>query len=101
MLLIFKIKYPYFHSSEPDKWEPEADYADPDAVVTHGSYEWLHSMGDIINSVISSGLRIEFLHEYPEISLKVFPFMEQGSDGLWRVKDEMIPMIFTLKAIKP
>jgi SAM-dependent methyltransferase len=34
-----KVKYSYFHIPEPTKWEPEGDYADPDAVVTHGSYE--------------------------------------------------------------
>jgi len=24
-----KVKYPYFHGPEPDKWEPEGDYAEP------------------------------------------------------------------------
>jgi SAM-dependent methyltransferase len=76
-----RVRYSYFHGPEPDKWEPEGDYAEPDAVVTHGSYEWNHRMGDIINSLINAGLRIEFFHEFPMIFFKRFPFMEQDDDG--------------------
>ncbi len=96
-----KVKYSYFHGPEPNKWEPEGDYADPDAVVTHGSYEWTHGMGDIISSLICAGLRIEFLHEFPVIFFKRFPFMERDKEGWWRIEGEKIPLIFTLKATKP
>lgn len=95
-----KVRYSYFHAPEPAAWEPEGDYAEPDAVVTHGSYEWTHSMGDITNSLIYAGLRIEFLHEFPMIYFKCYPFMEQDDDGLWRIKGDKIPLIFTLKATK-
>ena len=95
-----KVKYSYFHTPEPSKWEPEGDYADPDAVVTHGSYEWTHSLGDIINALISSGLKIEFLHEFPVIFFKSLSFMEQDDDRRWRIKGDKIPLIFSLKATK-
>lgn len=95
-----EVKYSYFHTPEPAKWDPEGDYADPDALVTHGSYEWTHSMGDVINNLISGGLRIEFLHEFPVIYFKCYPFMEQDDNGFWRVKGDKIPLIFTLKATK-
>lgn len=94
------VKYSYFHNPEPDKWEPEPDYAEPDAVVTHGSYEWTHSIGDIINSLVYAGLRIEFLHEFPVIFFKRFPFMEKDNAGGWRIPGDKIPLIFTLKATK-
>ena len=96
-----EVKYSYFQPTEPAEWDPEGDYADPDAVVTHGSYEWTHDMGDIINSLISSGLRIEFLHEFPVIPFKGLPFMEQDDNGFWRIKGDRIPLIFSLKATKP
>jgi SAM-dependent methyltransferase len=107
-----EVKYSYFHTSEPTKWEPQCDYAslvkgslkwlndDPDAVVTHGSYEWTHSMGDIINSIISSGLKIEYIHEFPVICYKCYPFMKRDNEGNWRVVGDKIPLIFTLKATK-
>ncbi len=95
-----KVRYSYFHAPEPAKWESEGDYADSDAVVTHGSYEWTHDIGDIINSLISSGLRIEFLHEFPVTFYKCLPFMERDDNGLWRIKGDNVPLIFSLKATK-
>jgi SAM-dependent methyltransferase len=94
------VKYSYFHSPEPDKWEPEGDYADPDALFTHGSYEWTHSMGDIINALINAGLKIVFLNEFPVIFFKRFPFMERDDNGLWRIEGDKIPLTFSLKATK-
>lgn len=95
-----EVRYSYFHTTEPVKWESEGDYANPDALVTHCSYEWTHSLGDIINSLISSGLRIEFLHEFPMIGFKQFPFMERDDNGLWRIKGNKIPLTFSIKATK-
>jgi len=43
----------------------QGDYADPNAVTTHPSYEWTHSLGDILNALIGAGLRIDFVHEFP------------------------------------
>jgi SAM-dependent methyltransferase len=96
-----KVKHSYFHTPEPTEWEPEGDYADPDAVVTHSSYEWTHDMGDIINSLISSGLRIEFLHEFPIAFYRWFPYLKQDEEGWWRLEGDKLPLIFTLKATKP
>lgn len=91
----------YFHNPEPTKWEPEGDYAEPNAVVENNpSYEWTHSMGDIINAVISTGLRIEFLHEFPKICWAPYPFTEQDKDGWFRIKGDNIPLLFSLKATK-
>ncbi len=38
-------------------------------------------MGDVINALISSGLRIEFLHEFPVLSFCNYPFMKQDEVG--------------------
>jgi SAM-dependent methyltransferase len=96
-----KVTQCYFHKAEPTKWEPEGDYADPTVIFTHGSYEWTHSLGDIINGLIQAGLKIEFLHEYPMIVYKVFPFMKKGKDNYWHLEGDKLPQIFTLKASKP
>ena len=78
----------------------ERSYAFRNNKVSHPSYEWTHSIGDIINALISEGLRIEFLHEFPMSSYSQFPFMEQDKVGWWRVKGDKIPLIFSLKATK-
>lgn len=95
-----KVRYSYFHSPEPMKWEPGGDYADPDVVVNHYHYEWTHSLGDVVNALIGAGLRIEFLHEFPVVFFKWFHFMERDDEGWWRTKGNKIPLIFTLKATK-
>jgi len=98
-----KVKYPYFHSPTPDKWESDGSYADREANLTHASYEWTHGMSDILNALIASGLKIEFIHEFPYCCYQRFPFMEKHNDGLYHMtgdKEKMIPLMFSLKAIK-
>jgi SAM-dependent methyltransferase len=96
-----RVTYPYFSTPEPTYWRPEGDYADPNAEVTHGSYEWTHSLGGIINPLIDAGLRIEFLHEFPILFYRGHPLMEQDKDGWWRLKGDKVPLTFSLKASKP
>lgn len=98
------ITYSYFHKPKPHVWETQGSYADPDAHVEHDvQYEWQHSLSDIINALIGAGLRIESLHEYPFCAWEMFPgAMEQGADGMWRLKEggDNIPFTFALKATK-
>lgn len=96
----FKVTQSYFYNQEPIKWEPEGDYADRKATVVHPSYEWTHSLGDIINALIGASLKIEYLHEFPLSAYRWSPFTEKGPDGWWRVKGDKVPLIFSIKATK-
>ncbi len=98
----YRVSLSYFQEAEPLRFEGDGDYADPNARVTHHSYEWLHSLGAIVNALIGAGLRIEFLREFPVCAWQAFPFLEKGADGWWRARDGMIPipMTFSLKATK-
>ena len=61
-----RVKYDYFHSDDPIITEPHVgNYADPQATVTQREYSWQHSMADIVNALLSNGLHIEYLREYP------------------------------------
>jgi len=95
-----KIAYSYFHATEPIEWGAGSSYADPNAKVSHPSYEWTHSLSDVLNALISAGLRIEFVHEFPVCAYQRFPFMEQDKDGWWRLKGDNIPLTFSLRANK-
>jgi hypothetical protein len=47
------------------------------------SYVWDHTLGDVINSLIGAGLRIEFLHEFPYAARAKVPIY--GAGGGWMV----------------
>ena len=91
----------YFYTLEPEVYQSEASYAGMKTRKVHIGNEWTHSMGDIVNALISAGLRIEFLHEFPYIFYKAMPYMKQDDQGSWRIAGDKIPLIFTLKATKP
>jgi 2-polyprenyl-3-methyl-5-hydroxy-6-metoxy-1,4-benzoquinol methylase len=94
--------YSYFHSSQPLCFDEDGgDYADPTAKVAHTrSFEWTHTMGDIVSSLTGAGLEIAFLHEFPHCIGLTMPFLVTGSDGLKRVRghEETFPLSFSLLA---
>ena len=98
----WQVSHPYFRAAEPIKTESRGTYADPGANVSTPSYRWMHSLGDIVNSLTSAGLRIEFLNEFSQTNWHMFPFLEEDDDGWWRPKEgyDQIPLMFSLKAVK-
>ncbi len=99
-----ELRYPYFNPGEPREWLPDGSgsYADPDAVLNTTTYEWSHSLGDVVTALASTGLRITFLHEFPYSGYKQLPMMTRGEDGWWRLpeKAESVPLMYSIKATK-
>lgn len=54
-------------------------------------------------ALVEAGLRIEFLHEWPFVAWRMFPFLELGDDGWWHLPAELpsVPLSFSLRAGKP
>jgi len=94
--------YSYFHRDEPDHFEVTNSYADPNARTEHTSeYVWNHSLGEIVASVLSSGLQLEFLHEFPYACFPLVPYMVEDAQGYWRLTaplDSKVPLMFSLRA---
>jgi len=95
--------FSYFHDPVGTRWPPAADYADPAARYTTPTHEWQHSMGDIVNALVTAGLRIDFLHEFPYCLWKVIAFTEPVERGGWGLgpRFPQLPLMFSLKATKP
>ena len=100
-----QIRYRYFRGPEPDRWEEAGTYADT-AAETHEnvSYEWSHTLGQIVTALAQAGLVIEFLHESDVVPWKQFPFMVEGEEpGTWVLPEHRasVPLQFSLRARKP
>jgi len=97
-------RYPYFQPLEPMTFNAETSYAEPDAKYTEPitNFQWNHSLGEIINALLTAGLNIEFLHEFPMTVFQQLPFMEKRG-GWWRLPDNYpeLPFLFSIKATKP
>lgn len=77
------------------------DYADKDAIIENHSHEFFYNIGDIINSICTAGLNIEYLHEFPYCDLNYHEDMIKGNDGWWRLTSgDTIPLTFSLMARK-
>ena len=96
------VSEPYFDVG-PIEETRDGSYADPSAVVEHKtSYQWRHSLADVVNALADSGLRVAFLHELPFSTFQWLPSMVKGEDGWWRVPGhDNVPFLFSLKASKP
>lgn len=98
-----KIKYSYFHKDNPVCFDDEyPDYSEKNYIPKSPTYEWNWSLSDILNALISSGLRIEFVREYDRLFYNGLPGMVRDKDGWWFLPKYkgMLPLTYTIKATK-
>ena len=99
-----RLRYPYFRSTEPQRFEDPGTYADVTAdVKNRATYNFEYPIADVVNAIIGAGLRIEFLHEFPYSSYRFVPCMYEAEPRQWRLAkyDGCLPLTFSIKAWKP
>jgi len=99
-----KLRWPYFPTGAPLRWEDQGTYADKSAPIENRvTYNFPYPLGTVVTSLIDAGLRIEFLHEFPFTTFKFLPFMEDADADTYRLTkgDGTIPLMFSIKARKP
>lgn len=96
-----EIKYSY-ENREVIVTENQGTYTDRNAAINGKEYGWNHSISELINSLISAGLKIEMFNEYMYSPYPCFNNMIKGEDGNYRIKglEEKIPMVYSLRARK-
>jgi SAM-dependent methyltransferase len=98
-----KLTYDYFGQEQPQRFETQGSYADPDAHIEQPfEYGWWHPLSNIISALTSQGLQIDFLHEWPFCEWELAG-LEQQPDGTWRQPEGQpkLPLFFSLRAAKP
>lgn len=97
-----RVSRSYFHTREPEQFQENGSYADPEADFSHPAYFWNHGLGDIITALAAAGLRIEFVHEFPYSAYNCFAFVEERGPGKWwpRVPEAQVPLMFSIRATR-
>jgi SAM-dependent methyltransferase len=95
-----RLRYDYFCTPEPERFEEQGSYADRAADFRHAGYAWAHGMGEIVTALISAGLGIEYLHEFPYSVYNVAKCLEESAPGRFTVRGQTgsIPLLFSLSA---
>ena len=94
---ITEIKYPYFGKT-PDVDDSIGGYASD---VKYGvkAYFWMHTVSDIINSLVSAGLHIEYFNEFTENFFDAGGMEDvEGRLCNYDFNKDLFPMSFSLKA---
>jgi SAM-dependent methyltransferase len=78
---------------EAFQYDNMGDYTDPELLVPVKSYEWHWTMGDIIRAFCGAGMRIVFLHEFPQYFYNGYTPYDVQNDRV-----ELYPCTFSLKA---
>src|ERR687895_478446 len=97
------VTYDYFQDA-PEVWDQPGTYADLGAeTVNNRTYEWLHTLGDVLSAVVSSGLTLELLHEHDYTLFPQWPFLKKSGFDTYRLPEgtPSLPLMYSLRARKP
>ena len=97
-----KIADSYFNT-ETRQYVSDVTYTGDDDPLAHPvTYQWQHTLSEIVSALIGAGLTLEFLHEFPFTVFNMYPgLMTQDEQGRWRLKgNHHPPLLFSVKARK-
>lgn len=104
----FQATAPYFSPATPLAEDVGATTRDP----AHATvYAWSHGLGEILTALLATGLRLEYMHEFPYTFYRRFPALVQGADGYWHWPDapaasdplnptNTLPLLFSVRATR-
>ncbi len=93
-----RFAYPYCATGEALEFRQDGSYASKAEPLM--SREWPHDLGEVVSALTRSGLRIDFLHEFPYGTYPYPPYLvEEAPDRyVWPDLRLAIPVLFSLKA---
>lgn len=93
----------YFAMPEPRRCERPRSYGGGGNLPNPVSYQWRHSVADVVQSVLDAGLILRTLREEPYGFYRRYPGMERRSDGYFDPPPGMpsVPLLLALEAQRP
>jgi SAM-dependent methyltransferase len=103
-----RLHYPYFQDG-PQRFEtPSGTYAAPGVSREHGvTYEWQHTVQDLVCALIDAGLRLDYVHEFPYTFYNCWwwvpGLMREDARGFWHLagRERSLPLMLSVKATRP
>lgn len=99
-----RVMYPYFEDQvNPLVFDDASTYTDGGSLEATRTYEWNHSLAEVVTSLTSQGLVLDALYEHAWTEFQQFAYLEQSSPGRFTIMDghPQIPLSFTLLAHRP
>ncbi|WP_299111347.1 class I SAM-dependent methyltransferase [uncultured Winogradskyella sp.] len=94
-----QMKY-HYNQEEVIYEEYDGTYADQSSKIVSKEYGWNHGLSKVVNALIEAGLQVDYLNEYDESPYDVFPDLIKQENGMFKMEDQLFPMIFEIKATK-
>jgi SAM-dependent methyltransferase len=96
------LRFSYFEQPEPLEWTSDASYVDTARpLAATKTFEWNHSLGEIVTALLSRGLRIDMLVEHDSVPFEALPGqMFDRRNGEWALDRlaGVAPLTYTLRA---
>lgn len=99
-----RLEHTCFEEPEPFVDDTDVTYTDGDGRIVHSrSYEWNHSIGEIVTAVLEHGLRLDRLTEHDWTVWPRFPWLVETAHHRWGPPSDKprVPLSFTLLASRP
>jgi hypothetical protein len=97
------VEHDYFQDESPRVWDEPGTYADFGAETSNNlTYEWNHTLGEVVSAVSAAGLSVELLHEYDYTMFPRWPILEKSGFDTYRLPEgtARIPLMYSLRARK-
>ena len=91
-----------YFGGKPVPYDDPSDYADPDARITNSrQVNWVHPLGSILDGLRAAGLQLDWLHEHPRVTWRMFRGLVRDADGCWTWPDRpWLPLSLSLRAVR-
>jgi 2-polyprenyl-3-methyl-5-hydroxy-6-metoxy-1,4-benzoquinol methylase len=91
----------YFNGGEALRFESTASYAGGEHAPIE-SFEWPHSLAEIVQSLLDAGLTLEALHEFPYCVHNCWNFLVESEPGRYVAKHHpgKLPLLFSISTRK-
>jgi SAM-dependent methyltransferase len=99
-----RVEHTYFEEEEPFVDEMTSTYTDGSAPTEHTrTYEWNHSVGEILSSLLDHGLRIDHVDEHDWTSFQRYPWLVPNGPQRYETPADRprIPLSLTVMASRP